>query len=164
MPTLPFSLCPQRSKMVPILTEGFPGLLRHGRSGVPSYLRTIGMSRLRCLGVLTPLLFAKKNKSQDFASFFRWTFGTKWWMNRTKLGLCMLYLTNEVNTTHDISGSSISEFIILGILSWTHQNLGKHHWRAVFCWRCWFGFEVRGEKHANFFRTRKKVQMESARI
>ena len=129
MPTLPFSLCRQRSKMVPILTEGFPGLLRRGRSGVPSYLRTIGMSRLRCLGVLTSLPFAKKKKSQDFASFFfRWTFGAKWWMNRTKLGLCMLYLRNEVYTTHIyISGSSISEFIILGIPAWTHQNLGKHH-------------------------------------
>ena len=62
--------------MVPILTEGFPGLLRHGRSGVPSYLRTIGMSRLRCLGVLASLLFAKK-KSQDFASFFQMNIWSK---------------------------------------------------------------------------------------
>lgn len=50
------------------------------------------------LASLRPYCLPRK-KIQDFASFFRWTFGAKWWIFRTKLGLCMLYLRNEVCTT-----------------------------------------------------------------
>ena len=51
------------------------------------------------LASLRPYCLPRKNL-RILRVFFRWTFGAKWWMNRTKLGLCMLYLRNEVNTTH----------------------------------------------------------------
>ena len=65
----------------------------------------------------------------------------------------------------DISGSLISEFNFF-----RHPVVNPPEFRKriidgpFFCWRCWFGFEVRGEKHANVFKTRKTVQTESARI
>lgn len=51
------------------------------------------------LASLRPYCLPRKNL-RILRVFFRWTFGAKWWMNRTKLGLCMLYLRNEVFTTH----------------------------------------------------------------